>query len=57
MFVTLVGMACVAYTALEIGRAWRRPPPALFGAVDAQSGRPLDVTLDRRARGRRASDR
>jgi hypothetical protein len=56
MLFTLLGVTCVAYTAAEVARAWRARPPG-FGAVDAESGRRIEVTLDRRARSRRASDR
>jgi hypothetical protein len=56
-----IGAVCVLYTAWELARAWPReafePSLPRFGAVDASSGRPLDVTLDRRTRGRRSSDR
>ncbi len=53
MLWTLLGMACAIYTAVELTRA-RMLPTAFsggrFGAVDAESGQPLDVLIDRRTR-------
>jgi hypothetical protein len=57
MAFTWIGICCVAYTVAELARAWGQPLAAQFGAVDAESGRRIEVTLDRRTRGRRAADR
>jgi hypothetical protein len=61
MLWTLLGISCVLYTAFELARALALPSASLsaahFGAVDAATGQPLDVTFDRRTRGRRNSDR
>jgi hypothetical protein len=62
MLWTLLGIACVLYTAAELARILGQPAAAphsaaRFGAVDASTGQPLDVTFDRRIRGRRTSDR
>ena len=62
MLWTLLGLSCVIYTASEVARALASAPAsarpaARFGAVDAATGRSLDVTLDRRTRGRRTNDR
>lgn len=55
--IILVGMACIIYLTAEIAAAAARRPAgaggtARFGAVDSETGRELDVTLDRRARPR-----
>jgi hypothetical protein len=58
MLLTWLGVLCVAYTAVEVARAWSGAPGAArFGAVDAETGRRIEVTLDRRTRARRAGDR
>ncbi len=61
MLWTLLGLACVAYTASELARAFGPARDAAtrtprFGAVDASTGRALEVTFDRRTRGRRTRD-
>ena len=53
MLWTLLGLACAIYTAVELTRARMLPAAfsgARFGAVDAESGQPLDVVIDRRTR-------
>ena len=48
---TLLGIACVAYTLMELAAVCAKPsakPAAGFGAVDVESGRPLRVVVDRR---------
>jgi hypothetical protein len=50
LLLTLLGVACVAYTAAELARAAAPSTAARFGAVDAVTGRALAVTLDRRTR-------
>ncbi len=57
MLLTLLGVGCIAYTSFEVARAWGAQPTGNFGAVDASSGRPIHVTLDRRARARRTFSR
>jgi hypothetical protein len=52
MLLTWIGVGCIAYTSFEIARAWGAQPNGRFGAVDAATGRPIEVTLDRRARSR-----
>lgn len=63
---TAFGSLCLLWTVLEVGRLLARgrgvspsfgTDHARFGAVDLEGGRPLDVTLDRRTRGRRDEDR
>ena len=49
----LLGTACAIYTTVELMRAGRTPSPsvgACFGAVDLESGRALEVVIDRRTR-------
>jgi len=50
--ITLLGMACVIYVLAELslaaGRCRKPARSAGFGAVDASTGRPIDVVLDRR---------
>lgn len=57
MLLTWIGVGCIAYTSFELARAWGKQPTGSFGAVDAATGRPIEVTLDRRARPRRAASR
>jgi len=55
---TLLGLGCLAYTAAELAMACAgrsKAPAAHFGAVDVESGRPLHVVVDRRARDRRSA--
>ncbi|MCP5055584.1 MAG: hypothetical protein GY937_02545 [bacterium] len=56
--ILLTGLACVAWTSIELGMASARRkssvhagPHARFGAV-ADDGAPLDVVLDRRRKSR-----
>ena len=49
----LLGTACAIYTTVELMRAGRAQSPsagACFGALDLDSGRPLEVVIDRRTR-------
>jgi hypothetical protein len=57
MPIIFVGLACIIYLTAEIAAAAARRPTgaggsARFGAVDLETGRELDVTLDRRGRPR-----
>ncbi len=63
---TALGSLCLLWTGLELSRLLARSRRdraafgaghARFGAVDLDGDRPLDVTLDRRTRGRRDEDR
>jgi len=57
MPIIFVGLACIIYLTAEIAAAAARHPSAAggrarFGAVDLETGRELDVTVDRRGRPR-----
>jgi len=57
LLLTIGGIACVAYTAAELAAAAARRPAWRFSAVDLDSGRELEVMVDRRARAdRRRAD-
>ncbi len=54
--VFLLGLVCVVYTTVELSLAAASPfGRQHFGAVDATSGRPVDVVVDRRDAGRPGS--
>jgi len=61
LWVILAGTACVAWTAWELSRAFLPGPHTggmsglEYGAVDMETGRHLEVTLDRRTRDRRTA--
>ncbi len=66
LLATALGSLCLLWTGLELSRLLARgrrdreafgSGHARFGAVDLDGDRPLDVTLDRRTRGRRDEDR
>jgi hypothetical protein len=49
----LLGTACAIYTTAELMLAGRAQSPSAgscFGALDLESGRPLEVVIDRRTR-------
>jgi hypothetical protein len=48
LLLILGGVACVAYTAAELAAAAARSPASRFSAVDLDSGRELDLEVDRR---------
>ena len=48
LLLILGGVACVAYTAAELAAASARGSALRFSAVDLDSGRELDLEVDRR---------